>query len=152
MPLYEVVKRQITEAIMIGKLEPGSVLPSEVALSQTYGVAVGTIRRALMDLTNDGILSRRRKTGTVVTGRKPQHSLRLFFQYFRLHGLDGSLSKSVTTVTSLDHGFASVEEAEKLQIEKGAAIVRFHRYRSVDDRPIMHETRSEEHTSELQSR
>lgn len=140
LPLYEVVKRQITEAIMIGKLEPGSVLPSEVALSQTYGVAVGTIRRALMDLTNDGILSRRRKTGTVVTGRKPQHSLRLFFQYFRLHGLDGSLSKSVTTVTSLDHAIASADEAEKLQIEKGAPIVRFHRFRNVDDRPIMHET------------
>jgi GntR family transcriptional regulator len=140
LPLYEVVKRQITEAIMIGKLEPGSVLPSEVALSQTYGVAVGTIRRALMDLTNDGILSRRRKTGTVVTGRKPQHSLRLFFQYFRLHGLDGSLSKSVTTVTSLDHATASADDAQKLQIEKGAPIVSFHRYRTVDDRPIMHET------------
>jgi GntR family transcriptional regulator len=140
LPLYEVVKRQITEAIMIGKLEPGSVLPSEVALSQTYGVAVGTIRRALMDLTNDGILSRRRKTGTVVTGRKPQHSLRLFFQYFRLHGLDGSLSKSVTTVTSLDHATASTDEAGKLQIEKDAPIVRFHRFRSIDDRPIMHET------------
>lgn len=56
IPLYEVVKRQITEAIMIGDLKAGAVLPSEVALSQTYGVAVGTIRRALMDLTNDGIL------------------------------------------------------------------------------------------------
>jgi GntR family transcriptional regulator len=140
LPLYEVVKRQITEAIMLGKMEPGAVLPSEVALSQTYGVAVGTIRRALMDLTNDGLLSRRRKTGTVVTGRKPQHSLRLFFQYFRLHGLDGSLSKSVTIVTSLDRGTASADEAEKLQIEQGAPIVRFHRYRNVDDLPIMHET------------
>lgn len=140
LPLYEVVKRQITEAIMIGKLEPGSVLPSEVALSQTYGVAVGTIRRALMDLTNDGLLSRRRKTGTVVTGRKPQHSLRLFFQYFRLHGLDGSLSKSVTTVTSLDFDVACRGDAEKLQIESGAPVVRFHRVRHVDDRPIMHET------------
>ncbi|WP_245480509.1 GntR family transcriptional regulator [Neorhizobium sp. NCHU2750] len=126
---------------MLGKLEPGTVLPSEVALSQTYGVAVGTIRRALMDLTNDGLLSRRRKTGTVVTGRKPQHSLRLFFQYFRLHGLDGSLSKSVTTVTSLNRaGSASADDAVKLQIEKGAPVVRFHRYRSVDDKPIMHET------------
>jgi GntR family transcriptional regulator len=140
LPLYELVKRQLAEAIMIGKLEPGAVLPSEVALSQTYGVAVGTIRRALMDLTNDGLLSRRRKTGTVITGRKPQHSLRLFFQYFRLHGLDGSLSKSVTTVTSLDQTTASAEDAEKLQIEKGAPIVRFHRYRTIDDRPIMHET------------
>ena len=140
LPLYEVVKRQITEAIMLGKLEPGSVLPSEVALSQTYGVAVGTIRRALMDLTNDGILSRRRKTGTVVTGRKPQHSLRLFFQYFRLHGLDGSLSKSVTKVTSLETGLASAAEALKLHIDEGAPVVTFHRVRYVDDRPIMHET------------
>ncbi|MGO7204357.1 GntR family transcriptional regulator, partial [Rhizobium ruizarguesonis] len=140
LPLYEVVKRQITEAIMLGKLEPGSVLPSEVALSQTYGVAVGTIRRALMDLTNDGILSRRRKTGTVVTGRKPQHSLRLFFQYFRLHGLDGSLSKSVTKVTSLDRSVASAADARKLQIYEGSLIVTFHRVRYVDERPIMHET------------
>jgi len=140
LPLYEVVKRQITEAIMIGKLVPGSVLPSEVALSQTYGVAVGTIRRALMDLTNDGLLSRRRKTGTVVTGRKPQHSLRLFFQYFRLHGLDGSLSKSVTKVTSLGRSLASPGDARKLQIDEGSPIVNFHRVRYIDDRPIMHET------------
>jgi GntR family transcriptional regulator len=140
LPLYEIVKRQITEAIMLGKLEPGSVLPSEVALSQTYGVAVGTIRRALMDLTNDGLLSRRRKTGTVVTGRKPQHSLRLFFQYFRLHGLDGSLSKSVTKVTTLTNGSASAREAKKLHIEEGAPVVSFHRVRTVDDKPIMHET------------
>jgi GntR family transcriptional regulator len=139
LPLYEVVKRQITEAIMLGNMAPGSVLPSEVALSQTYGVAVGTIRRALMDLTNEGLLSRRRKTGTVVTGRKPQHSLRLFFQYFRLHGLDGSLSKSVTSVTSLERGTASTDQAEKLQIAEGAPIVSFHRVRHVDDRPIMHE-------------
>ena len=140
LPLYEVVKRQITEAIMIGELAPGSVLPSEVALSQTYGVAVGTVRRALMDLTNDGLLSRRRKTGTVVTGRKPQHSLRLFFQYFRLHGLDGSLSKSVTKVTSITEGQASSSEASKLQVELGAPIITFHRIRRVDDKPIMHET------------
>ena len=142
LPLYEVVKRQITEAIMLGELQPGSVLPSEVALSQTYRVAVGTIRRALMDLTNDGLLSRRRKTGTVVTGRKPQHSLRLFFQYFRLHGLDGSLSKSVTTVTSLDHGTASAGDAQKLQIDEGSPVIVFHRVRNVDNRPIMHETLS----------
>lgn len=140
LPLYEIVKRQITEAIMLGKLEPGSVLPSEVALSQTYGVAVGTIRRALMDLTNDGLLSRRRKTGTVVTGRKPQHSLRLFFQYFRLHGLDGSLSRSDTVVTALELGAASALDARKLQIEEGAPVISFHRVRSLDDKPIMHET------------
>lgn len=140
LPLYEVVKREITEAIMIGKFGPGAVLPSEIALSQMYGVAVGTVRRALMDLTSDGLLSRRRKTGTVVTGRKPQHSLRLFFQYFRLHGIDGSLSKSVTKVTSIKNASASVADAQKLQIVEGTPIVSFHRIRYLDDTPVMHET------------
>lgn len=140
LPLYEVVKRQISEAIMLGKWEAGSVLPSEIALSQTFGVAVGTIRRALTDLTNEGLLSRRRKTGTIVTGRTPQHSLRFFFQYFRLHGLDGSLQTSTTTVTRLEKGPATAEECTKLQQEPETPVVRFHRLRRVDDRPIMHET------------
>lgn len=140
LPLYEVVKRQISEAIMLGKWEAGAVLPSEIALSQTYGVAVGTIRRALTDLTNEGLLSRRRKTGTVVTGRTPQHSLRFFFQYFRLHGLDGSLQKSNTIVTSLESGLSTESEQSRLQLENAAQVYRFHRLRLVDDKPIMHET------------
>ncbi|TCR72741.1 GntR family transcriptional regulator [Rhizobium sp. BK376] len=140
LPLYEVVKRQISEAIMLGKWEAGTVLPSEIALSQQFGVAVGTIRRALMDLTNEGLLTRRRKTGTVVTGRTPQHSLRFFFQYFRLHGLDGSLQHSVTRVTSLHRGTATESESAKLQLAVGEGVVRFHRLRIVDDKPIMHET------------
>lgn len=140
VPLYEVVKRQFTEAIMLGRWEAGMVLPSEIALSQQYGVAVGTIRRALTDLTNEGLLSRRRKTGTVVTGRTPAHSLRFFFQYFRLHGLDGSLQHSVTKVTSLERVTAGAQDAAKLQINPDDNVIRFHRVRNVDGKPVMHET------------
>lgn len=138
-PLYEVVKRQVTEAIMMGKWPAGTVLPSEIALSQMFGVAVGTIRRALMDLTNEGLLSRRRKTGTVVTGRTPQHSLRFFFQYFRLHGLDGSLQNSTSDVLSLARRQASVEERAGLRLESSAEIIAIHRLRSVGGKPVMHE-------------
>ncbi|NLS18571.1 GntR family transcriptional regulator [Rhizobium sp. P40RR-XXII] len=137
--LGEVVKRQITEAIMMGKWSAGTVLPSEIALSQTFGVAVGTIRRALMDLTNEGLLSRRRKTGTVVTGRTPQHSLRFFFQYFRLHGLDGSLQNSTSDVLSLQNRQASEEEYVGLRLESPAEVIAIHRLRSVGEKPVMHE-------------
>ncbi|MBB3610159.1 GntR family transcriptional regulator [Rhizobium sp. BK602] len=139
LPLYEVVKRQITEAIMMGKWPAGTVLPSEIALSQMFGVAVGTIRRALSDLTNEGLLSRRRKTGTVVTGRTPQHSLRFFFQYFRLHGLDGSLQNSTSEILSLEKREATAEEGAKLQLKVPTEVISFHRLRSVDGRPVMHE-------------
>lgn len=139
LPLYEVVKRQITEAIMMGKWSAGTVLPSEIALAQMFGVAVGTIRRALMDLTNEGLLSRRRKTGTVVTGRTPQHSLRFFFQYFRLHGLDGSLQNSTSDILSLERRPASEEECAGLRFESPTEVISVHRLRSVAGKPVMHE-------------
>ncbi|MEQ8813466.1 MAG: GntR family transcriptional regulator [Thalassobaculum sp.] len=136
-PLYEIVKRQVSEAILIGQWVPGTVLPSEVALAQSFGVAVGTVRRALTDLTAEGLLARRRKTGTVVTGRTPHHSLRLFFQFFRLHGLDGALVKSRARVLSLETAAARSDEAEKLQLAEGAQVVRIRRTRHVDSHPVM---------------
>ena len=75
-----------------------------------FGVAVGTVRRALGDLTAEGMLRRRRKTGTVVTGRTPHHSLRHFFQYFRLHDRDGELVRSAAKVLSVGVARANREE------------------------------------------
>jgi len=138
-PLYERVKRQISEAILLGKWTPGTVLPGEVALAQLFGVAVGTVRRALMDLTAEGLLTRRRKTGTVVTGRTPHHSLRYFFQYFRLHGLDGTLVRSTARVLSVETGRATDAEAAALGLDPTAAVLRLHRTREVDGRIVMHD-------------
>jgi GntR family transcriptional regulator len=138
VPLYEHVKRQIAEAILVGELSPGTVLPGEIALAARYGVAVGTIRRALADLTADGMLVRRRKTGTVVTGRAPQHSLRFFFQYFRLHSEDGTLQRSVPEVLSLVMRPADREEAALFTQAVGEPLLCLHRIRRVGGVPVMH--------------
>jgi GntR family transcriptional regulator len=138
-PLYQVVKRQITESILFGKWPAGTVLPNEIALAQMFGVAVGTLRRALLDLTKEGMLSRRRKTGTVVTGRTPQHSLRFFFQYFRLHGRDGSLQHSRTKVLGLSFGEADESEQFALKLATAAPVLRLKRLRYVDGVPVMHD-------------
>lgn len=139
VPLYEAVKRQVSEAILLGQWPPGTVLPNEVSLARTFGVAVGTVRRALSDLTSEGLLSRRRKTGTVVTGRTPHHSLRFFFQYFRLHGIDGSLQRSRARLLSLAAGPAAAGERAVLQLGDGARVLRLHRTRSIAGRPVMHD-------------
>jgi GntR family transcriptional regulator len=137
--LYEQLKRQISELILLGHWAPGAVLPGETQLARDFGVAVGTVRRALADLTTEGLLMRRRRTGTVVTGRSPHHSLRLFFQYFRLHGADGELLRSTPRVLSLSRGTATAAEQNLLQIEAGLEVIRLHRLRSVDGRPVMHQ-------------
>jgi GntR family transcriptional regulator len=139
VPLYEHVKRRISEAILLGRWEPGMVLPSEVALAGQFGVAVGTVRRALADLTTEGMLMRRRKSGTVVTGRTPQHSLRFFFRYFRLHGADGRLLHSEPEVLSLHRGEATDAEAAGLALDTGVEVIRLHRLRRVCDAPAMHQ-------------
>jgi GntR family transcriptional regulator len=139
LPLYEKAKRHMSEAILMGEWPPGTVLPNETTLAQMFGIAVGTVRRAMSDLVAEGLLSRRRKTGTVVTGRSPHHSMRIFFQYFRLHRADGTLVRSRAEVLSVDIQKASERESEQLQIARGAEVLKIHRIRHVDDRPVMHD-------------
>lgn len=142
VPLYEAVKRHMSEAIVAGRWLPGTVLPGEIALAQSFGVAVGTVRRALAELTAEGLLARRRKTGTVVTGRSAHHSLRSFFQYFRLHGLDGSLMRSRAEVVSIGVVPASDEERARLELAADGQVLRLHRVRKVDGRPVMRDRMS----------
>jgi GntR family transcriptional regulator len=136
-PLYEVVKDAITEAILVGRWPAGTVLPNEIALAARFGVAHGTLRRALADLTAEGLLSRRRKAGTVVTGRPPRLSLRFFFRFYRLHGTDGTLQQAEVETLSVDRGPATGAEAGALGLATGAAVIRVRRLRRVDGRPVM---------------
>lgn len=137
-PLYERAKRHMSEAILVGEWPPGMVLPNETVLAQGFGIAVGTVRRAMSDLVAEGLLTRRRKTGTVVTGRSPHHSLRFFFQYFRLHRADGSLVHSTSEFLSVAVAPATTAQAEMLQIEAGG-VIKIHRIRHADGRPVMHD-------------
>jgi GntR family transcriptional regulator len=139
VPLYERIKRHISEAILMGAWPPGTVLPGEIAFSQSCGVAVGTVRRAMSDLVAEGVLTRRRKTGTVVTGRTPHHSLRYFFQYFRLHGRDGELVRSRVRMVSVAVRPALPIEASSLQLAPASSVIDLHRVRLVDDLPVMHD-------------
>ena len=138
-PLYKVVKRHISESILQGELTPGTVLPSENSLAADFGVSVGTIRKALAALTSEGMLMRRRKTGTVVTGWAPLHNLSHFFQYFRLHDKQGGLLKSETLLLDYQRDVADEHEAGKLQITAGDEVIRLQRLRRVNGYPAMHE-------------
>ncbi|MFC4274941.1 GntR family transcriptional regulator [Achromobacter aloeverae] len=139
-PLYEIVKRQLSQKILFGDWGPGTVLPAEVALAKDLGVAVGTVRHALLELVREGLVSRRRGIGTVVTSRTHHHNLTYYFQYFRLHGRDESLQHSEPRVVSVGIQPADSRVAQKLQLADGAPVVRLHRVRVVDKRPVIHDT------------
>ena len=60
------VKADILEKITSGTWQPGSLIPNELDLAETYGCARATVNRAMRELADEGLIERRRKAGTRV--------------------------------------------------------------------------------------
>jgi len=136
-PLHEQIKDRILQRIILEEWPEGFVVPPETELAASLGVSYGTIRRAMNDLTAQGVIMRRRKTGTVVTGRTPHHTLSRFYRYYRLHTIEGKLINTDARVLSVDRGTATTAEAGTLRIASDADVVRIERLRIADGRPVM---------------
>jgi DNA-binding GntR family transcriptional regulator len=66
IPLYFQVAKRIEQAIVDGELKPGSRLENEIALGERLGLSRPTVRRAIQELVDKGLLVRRRGIGTQV--------------------------------------------------------------------------------------
>ncbi len=63
---YRDIKREIFRRIRSNEWGPGTQLPGEVALAEEFGCARATVNRAMQELSDDGIIERRRKGGSHV--------------------------------------------------------------------------------------
>ncbi|MVO86648.1 GntR family transcriptional regulator [Streptomyces sp. p1417] len=70
LPQYEYVKLadRIAAEIKSGKLAPGAALPGERAMTEIYGVSIGTVRRAVRELRERGLVATLPAKGTFVVG------------------------------------------------------------------------------------
>src|SRR3954447_4999668 len=64
------MRSQIAAYVQSGLLADGARLPTMRALAADLGVATGTVARAYAELEAAGLVASRRRTGTVVTGRR----------------------------------------------------------------------------------
>lgn len=86
MPRYYRVKLEIEKDITDGKLQPGDMLPSERGLCEKFGVSSITIRRALRELVQAGLIYRENGVGTFVASRTRRFSVALIFVGFEEKG------------------------------------------------------------------
>jgi GntR family transcriptional regulator len=63
-PLYRVVERRLRALVEQGAFSEGSKLPPEVELAEMFGVSRNTLREALMNLEQDGLILRKHGVGT----------------------------------------------------------------------------------------
>jgi GntR family transcriptional regulator len=75
VPPYEQIRAQVAGHVAGGRLRPGDRLPTVRALAADLGVAAGTVARAYRELESAGVVSSRRRVGTVVTGPAPAPAL-----------------------------------------------------------------------------
>ncbi len=135
-PLYSQIKASILSRIAGGEWGPGSFLPSEIALAHEYGVSQGTLRKALNELTLEKRLVRFQGKGTAVAVLDADSSL---FPFFMLYDAEGNRVYPMSHTDSIEHGNATDSEAEELKIEPGSEVIRIHRVRVLEERPVITE-------------
>jgi DNA-binding transcriptional regulator YhcF (GntR family) len=69
------IAEQVRDAIKKGQLKPGDLLPSTPSVAKELGISIESVRRAYMNLREEGALETDSTNGTLVSGGKREASL-----------------------------------------------------------------------------
>jgi DNA-binding GntR family transcriptional regulator len=132
-PLYFQLAQAIEGAISGGSLPAGSRLENEILLAQRYGLSRPTVRRAVQELVDKGLLVRKRGVGTQVIQPHVRRSVELTSLYDDLARAGES---PTTEVLSLERIPAPADIAEELDLPVGEEIVVVRRLRRSHGEPL----------------
>lgn len=134
VPLYYQVSRQIEAAIERGELEAGARLENETGLARRWGLSRPTMRRAIQELVDKGLVVRKRGIGTQIVGHgKVKRQVQLTSLYDDLARSGQEPSTEVLT-----HGFDVADEsvAEQLGVDVGDNVLHIERLRYAAGEPL----------------
>ncbi|MBK1615918.1 GntR family transcriptional regulator [Rubrivivax gelatinosus] len=131
---YAALAAALRQRVVDGEWPPGTALPAETSLAAEHGVALGTLRRALELLAEQGLIERRHGRGTFVRGGISGAPM---LRFFRFGEGDGELPQS--RILSRQQVLASAEVARRLGVARGDPVLRLHRLRSLGGQPRLFE-------------
>ena len=85
-PVYRSIAQALTRRLAQGVWKPGEAIPSEAQLKAEFGVAIGTIRKAVDELVAQNMLLRQQGRGTFVA---THNRARLLVHFFPVERQDG---------------------------------------------------------------
>ncbi len=134
IPLYYQVETDIRSRIERGDWKPGQQIPTEAQLCDLYGASRITIRQAVSNLANEGLLVREAGRGTFVSEpwvTAGTRGLTSFTEEMRGLGLQAG-----ARVLDLRIEIPSPETVQRLQLEPDSPIVVVKRLRLGNSKPI----------------
>lgn len=132
VPLYHQLAEQLSAEVVQGRLQPGDAFENELDLCRRLGLSRPTVRRAIQEMVDQGLLVRRRGVGTTVANRKVHRGFELTSLYDDLRR-DGRAPR--TTVLELETG-KDARAAAALDLDEDADLLCVVRLRLVDDAPL----------------
>ncbi|WP_243062672.1 GntR family transcriptional regulator [Humibacter sp. RRB41] len=133
VPLYFQVAQRIEQAISDGTLPPGARLENEIALGERFGLSRPTVRRAMQDLVDKGLLVRRRGIGTQVVRRPVTRKVELTSLYDDLERSDKHPQTTLLSRLIVD---ADDHVADVLSIPPRSSVLHVLRLRLTDGVPL----------------
>jgi GntR family transcriptional regulator len=132
--MYVQIAASLRSLVESGALPPGSLLPSEKQLCETFGVSRMTLRQAYDVLDREQLVRSQRGRGTQVLPpriRKEQQQMRSFTEEIRSRG--GNPRSQILRLETTDPSPAS---QQSLQLPAGQQVYRIERIRFNDTTPL----------------
>lgn len=138
MPIYEQIKNDIVDKIENGIYVPGVRLPSERQLAEEYAVSRVTVRQAVGELVNKGILHKKVGSGTYVRATKVEQSLvqlKGIIEELRQHGYNVSIRVIETVYVKWSSKNRMLWE--NLKLDRGEKVYKIKRVIMVNNQPLL---------------
>ncbi|RYM05672.1 GntR family transcriptional regulator [Sporolactobacillus sp. THM7-7] len=139
VPIYYQIEKYIQELIEHKNLKPGDRIPSEREFTEQFHVSRMTVRQAVMNLVNAGVLVRLKGKGTFVSGQKKIEKA--------LKGLNGFTEDMIrrgmkpgSRMLDFRKTIPERKIAGRLNLSEGEEVFAVKRTRFADDRPMAIET------------
>lgn len=138
LPPYYQVKQYVRSNVENGLWTPGQLVPSETELVKLFGLARGTVRRALKELVAEGIIIQKQGRGTFVAQPKVTQG------FTRLSGFSADMRRMGRSpearVLEVQMVSAAPKIANALRLAEGDRVVQLKRLRLADGEPMNLET------------
>ncbi len=136
---FQDIRDEVIDRIQTRIWPQGSLLPTELELAAEFGCARATVNRALRELAEQGIVTRRRKGGTrVVTTPVKQAKLPIAVVRQTIEDMNAMYRYALVSRTLMD---CPAWLQAKLDIPEGSQVLHLHCMHHADNRPFQFEER-----------
>jgi len=133
-PIWKSIALGLTTDIAEGRYKTGDRLPTEAQLAAQHGVNRHTVRRALSDLADQGLVHARRGAGVFVAARPTDYPIGKRVRYHKNISASGKIpGKKILALTTRA---ADEPEAEALGLEPGDPVHVYDGLSLADGQPI----------------